>query len=220
MSLEGHISVSILSCNRLLRETIARILTYKRNFNVVAVEPPGLTPGGIELARTPDVWVSDSLYDFAKQLLPYLHERKEKSVACVLIAMPDDAKQFLTAVSYGVLGYVLQEASPIDVIAAIRAVARGEAVCPPHLARVLFDFVASQKSELQNGRATKQFRLTRREQQLVPLVGRGLTNKEIATHLNVSEQTIKTHIHRILRKTGVEDRFAISAACDAVQIGI
>jgi len=158
--LEGHISVSILSCNRLLRETIARILTYKRNFNVVAVEPPGLIPGGIELDRTPDVWVSDSLYDFAKRLLPYLRERKERSVACVLIAMPDDAKQFLTAVSYGVLGYVLQEASPIDVIAAIRAVARGEAVCPPHLARVLFDFVASQKSELQNGRATKPSRLT------------------------------------------------------------
>jgi len=220
VSLEGQISVSILSCNRLLRETIARILTYKRNFNVVAVEPPGLIPGGIELARTPDVWVSDSLYDFVKQLLPLLERKPEKSVACVLIAMPDDAKQFLTAVSYGVLGYVLQEASPIDVIAAIRAVARGEAVCPPHLARVLFDFVALQKSDFQNGRGTKQFRLTRREQQLVPLVARGLTNKEIATHLNVSEQTIKTHIHRILRKTGVEDRFAISAACDAVQIGI
>lgn len=219
--MDRNISVSILSCNRLLRETIARILTYKRNFDVVATEAPGLIPSGIGLAHAPDVWVSDSLHDFVKQLLPHqLQWKHERSVACVLIAMPDEAKHFLTAVRYGVLGYVLQEASPIDVIAAIRAVARGEAVCPPHLARVLFDFVASQKSDFQNDRARKQFRLTRREQQLIPLVGRGLTNKEIATHLNVSEQTVKSHIHRILRKTGVDDRFAISAACVADQIGI
>lgn len=134
--------------------------------------------------------------------------------------MQDDAKQFLEAVSHGVLGYVLQEASAPDVVAAIRGVARREAVCPACLTRVLFNYVASHRNVLQSTRVRKQFQLTRREQQLIPLVGRGLTNKEIAAELRVSEQTIKSHIHRILRKMDVEDRFAITAACQTDQIGL
>ena len=51
--------------------------------------------------------------------------------------------------------------------------------------------------------------LTRREQQLMPLIGRGLTNKEIAAHFSLSERTIKNHIHRILRKVGASDRLGL-----------
>ena len=54
--------------------------------------------------------------------------------------------------------------------------------------------------------------LTRREQQLIPLIGQGLSNKEIANHLSLSEQTIKNHIHRILRKVGVSDRLSVLEA--------
>jgi DNA-binding NarL/FixJ family response regulator len=49
-------------------------------------------------------------------------------------------------------------------------------------------------------------RLTRRQQELVPMIARGLSNKEIASHLNLSEQTVKNHIHRILRRIGANDR--------------
>jgi DNA-binding NarL/FixJ family response regulator len=55
--------------------------------------------------------------------------------------------------------------------------------------------------------------LTNREQQLVPMIGRGMTNKEIAAQLSLSEQTVKNHVHRILRKTGVEDRLSVFEAC-------
>jgi DNA-binding NarL/FixJ family response regulator len=54
-----------------------------------------------------------------------------------------------------------------------------------------------------------QWGLTRREQQLIPLIGRGMTNKEIATQLSLSEQTVKNHVHRILRKVGAEDRLGV-----------
>ena len=53
-------------------------------------------------------------------------------------------------------------------------------------------------------------RQTRRQQELVPMIARGLTNKEIASHLNLSEQTIKNHIHRILRRVGANDRFEVA----------
>jgi len=51
--------------------------------------------------------------------------------------------------------------------------------------------------------------LTRRQQQLVPLIAQGLTNKEIALQLNLSEQTVKNHVHRMLQKVGAEDRLSV-----------
>jgi two-component system, NarL family, response regulator DevR len=55
--------------------------------------------------------------------------------------------------------------------------------------------------------------LSRREQQLAQMIGRGLTNKEIASELNLSEQTVKNHIHRMLRKVGVSDRLSVAELC-------
>jgi DNA-binding NarL/FixJ family response regulator len=217
-AVEAKIPVSILSSNRLLRESIARILIHTREFEVIATEPANYPSRPDSSNVVPDVWVSDSLQCFIDSVFPHRTEHKNgKAAACVLVAMQDDARHFLKAVRRGVLGYVLQEASAEDVIGAVRGVARGEAVCPAFLTRVLFDYVASRTSDVQI-RARTQFRLTRREQQLVPLVGRGLTNKEIAAELSVSEQTIKSHIHRILRKVGVEDRSAILDACEGEQL--
>jgi two-component system, NarL family, response regulator DegU len=212
---EGKIRVFIVSSNRLLRESIAHVLANKKDFEVLAAESPVSSTAASLPAVTPDVWVSDSLQCLVEHM-PHRTERNDgQPTGCVLVAMQDNPKHFLTAVSWGVQGYVLQEASAIEIVAAVRAVANGQPVCPARLARVLFDYVASQGRTLQN-RARKQFKLTRREQQLIPLVDRGLTNKEIAAELSVSEQTVKSHIHRMLRKMGVEDRFAISAACNNI----
>ena len=54
-----------------------------------------------------------------------------------------------------------------------------------------------------------EFGLTRRQQQIVPLIARGLTNKEIASHLNLSEQTVKNHIHGLMRRVGADDRLQV-----------
>jgi len=92
-------------------------------------------------------------------------------------------------------------------------VTEGEAVCPPSLCLDLFDYVCQQSRLLPNFRVKQQLGLTRREQQLVEMIGRGLTNKEIAQQLNVAEQTIKNHVHRMLRKVGVNDRLAVVDLC-------
>jgi DNA-binding NarL/FixJ family response regulator len=135
------------------------------------------------------------------------------SVKPVLIAMADDRSSFLTAIRRGARGYVLQNASAVDVVSAVRAVAEGNAVFPPHYTEFLFDYVATQTAELPNSQKHAQWGLTQREQQLIPLIGRGLSNKEIANHLNLSEQTVKNHVHRILRKVGVSDRLSIYEVC-------
>jgi len=131
----------------------------------------------------------------------------------LVIGMEADERIFLETVRRGVSGYLLKDASAVDIVDAVRMVARGEVVCPPSLCRILFRFVSRQVLPLPNHRVRDQIGLTRREQQLLPLIARGLTNKEIASNLNLSEQTVKNHIHHILSKVGAEDRLGVMEVC-------
>ena len=124
----------------------------------------------------------------------------------LMFGMDSDPEKFLITVRRGVSGYVLKDASAIEVADAIRRVAAGEAVCPASLCRTLFDQVASSGAWQPGIQVRKNLGLTRREQQLVQLVSEGLTNKEIAVRLYLSEQTVKNHIQRMLRKAGASDR--------------
>jgi len=96
---------------------------------------------------------------------------------------------------------------------AVRSAADSRAICPPELCQALFDYVAHQRASLPSFFIKQQFGLTRREQQLVEMISRGFTNKEIAVDLGLSEQTVKNHIHRVLRKFGVRDRLAAVEVC-------
>lgn len=210
------VRVCILSDNRLFRESLGRILSKRGDLEITTSS--GISEVALrETARSSvDVVVLDSL-DFSILRAAFLETHRDSCypLKILLVAMEEDEQLFLQAVRAGALGFVLKDASALDVVAAVRSVACGEAVCPARFCKSLFEFVAKQSVELQKGCAKLQLGLTRREQQLVPMIGRGLTNKEIAKELNLSEQTIKNHVHRILHKVGVENRLAIGAAVDA-----
>src|SRR5207245_586093 len=124
----------------------------------------------------------------------------------VLIGMEPDEELFMAAVRSGVMGYLLKDASASDLVAAVRAVYGGEAVCPPQLCSALFRFVAHMIEEIPVKRSAPRPDLTMRQQQLMALVARGLTNKEIASQLNLSEFTVRNHIHRILKQVDAGSR--------------
>lgn len=219
--MEKRLTIFVTCSNRLLRESIARILQKKSDFDVVAARPFGPSTFEEIVQSGADVVVLDSLqFVLDQSLCSQATGGVRRPFKCVLIAMEGDQKQFLAAVRAGALGYVLQDASAEDVVAAIRGVDQGEAACPPQMTRLLFDFVASRPTDSPNGRMRARLGLTRREQQLVPLIGDGLTNKEIAARLNLSEQTVKNHIHRILRKVGVEDRLHVFEAFQSQALGL
>jgi DNA-binding NarL/FixJ family response regulator len=98
------------------------------------------------------------------------------AMGLVLIDMQDDEEQFLEAVRSGVSGYLLSNASASDIISAVLAVARGEAVCPPRLRLALFRCVAQSASRKlgQIGRGSMQ-NLTILQQQIISLVAKSLT---------------------------------------------
>jgi len=202
---EFQTRVLIVCCNRLLRESIARIVNKRKDFEAVVSQTASQALQEEIAESRRGVVVCDSIQPVAEAGLCQQPSR----IKLVLVAMDDNPETFIAAVRQGALGYVLREASAAEVSSAIRAVAAGEAVCPAKFTRLLFEAVAGQPSEPPANADPERPRLTRREQELVPLIGRGLTNKEIASLLNVSEQTVKSHVHRLLRKMRAEDRHSV-----------
>jgi DNA-binding NarL/FixJ family response regulator len=131
----------------------------------------------------------------------------------VMIGMERHEQKFLQAIREGALGYLLRDASSLEIVSAIRAVAGGEAVCPPELSLSVFRYIARQGQQVPNFYVKVALGLTGREQQLMTMIGRGLTNKEIARQLQLAEQTVRNHVHRMLRKVGADNRLAAVEVC-------
>jgi DNA-binding NarL/FixJ family response regulator len=142
-----------------------------------------------------------------------------RQIKFVLFAMKEDPECFLQAVRLGACGYLLNEASSTEIIAAVQGVGQGEAICPPKLCMSLFDylskrfFLTSEKAEMLTRPAND---LTCRQRQLMALVAKGMTNKEIASSLRLSEFTVKNHIRRIMAHLQADSRHA---AVDAIRTG-
>lgn len=199
------IRVFLLIENRLLREALVRLFRKRSDLTVVGQS------GQVD-STTQDILDSDCdvlvIASFNANWLPAnftLESMSQLGLKIVLIGMDANEDQFLATVRAGVTGYLLKDASASDVVAAVRSVVRGDAVCPPQLCHTLFRFVAQVAKEVPAQNALKPD-LTLRQQQLVALVAKGLTNKEIAAHLNLSEYTVRNHIHRILKQVDAESR--------------
>lgn len=207
-------TVFLLAQNRLLREALAKILDKKNDLKVAAAD--AFSPEAIDDIATsqPSVLLMDSLtsefpyLDFVRQVRGCAQETK-----IVLIGMDAEEQPFLQAVREGVVGYLLKDASALEVVAAVRNVAHGEAVCPPKLCTALFQYMARQGCHVPSSQVKRNLGLTSREQQLILLIGRGLTNKEIAQQLQLAEQTVRNHVHRVLRKVGANDRLSAVEVC-------
>jgi two-component system response regulator DevR len=204
---KSAVCVFLLAENRLLLDVFVRLLARKNDIEVVGASP--FTRKAIlqVVAANPDVLLCDSLASALSGddlLLELKHNLPNAKI--LLFGMDCDPEKFLIAVERGVTGYVLKDASASEVANAIRAVAQGQATCPATLCRVLFDHIANSASWQPGIQVRQNLGLTRREQQLVQLVSEGLTNKEIGSRLYLSEQTVKNHIRRMLRKAGAADR--------------
>ncbi len=207
------IDVFLLAGNRLFREALAKMLRTKTDVNVIGSEPCSASMiAQVERCNCDVILIDPVTGEYCDIEMVQNIARAAPSARLILVDMVEDEAIFLKAVRAGVAGFLLQHASAVDVVDAIRAVCQGEAVCPPRLCMSLFKHMARSGDGLARGKAADpgriRARLTRREQQLVPLIGQGLTNKEIATQLNLSEQTVKNHIHRILQRIGAMNRFA------------
>ena len=130
----------------------------------------------------------------------------------VLTSYADDEKIF-PAVRAGALSYLLKDVSAEDLAKAIHAAARGEATLHSHVAARLVSEVSGG-----NRRASGVDTLTEREMEVLTLIARGMSNREIAQSLVVTEKTVKSHVSNILSKLHLADR--TQAAIYALRQGI
>lgn len=206
--------VFLLAENRLLRETLVRILSKKSDLAVVGAVPFAPTVLDQLVSSKAEVVLLDSpSLAFHGPCLVTSVRRILRTAKFVMIGMERDETTFLCAVRNGVMGYVLKDASASEIVTVIRAVGSGEATCPSCFSRVIFQCAAQQLAATPEVTVFQPHGLSGREQQLVGLVRLGLTNKEIAARLNLSERTIKNHFYRIFRKLGVHDRMAMIDRC-------
>lgn len=207
------VKVSILSNNRLFRESLARTFAKKADLGVVDAAP--IAPDTVRAALNSgsEILVLDSV-GLLRENREALQSRAPGRCApkVLLVAMDEEEELFIEAVRNGASGFIGKEASAMELVSAVRSVAMGNAVCPPNLCKYLFKLV-QQRAAVPRYAMAVHLGLTRREQQLMPLIDRGLTNKEIASHFNLSEKTVKNHIHRLLRKAGAGNRMTLSAVC-------
>jgi len=219
VSVLAKVKVLIVSENRLLRDTLAHIVEQEQDLAVVGLARLCREAFEAIANMRPDVL----LLNPSMPAMPDLDDlqrirRRIPQLRIVAFGMEESEEAFLGAVRAGVVGYVLKDAYSSDVIDAVRAAARGEAVCPPRLCLCLFAHFAKEPTGMPKLRLRTHVPLTRREQELLPMIVQGLTNKEIAAQLNISQQTVKNHVHRILRKAGSTNRLAVQEQCRAPEL--
>ena len=202
----SYIRVFLMMENRLLREALIRLFRKRSDLVVVGHDGPADTTTSQVLETQFDVLLIDSFQTAWPAAKTARKTEGQPAYKAVLIGMEPDEELFMAAVRSGVMGYLLKDASASELVAAVRAVYRGEAVCPPRLCSTLFRFVAHMIEETPVKRSGPRPDLTIRQQQLMVLVAKGFTNKEIASRLNLSEFTVRNHIHNILKQVDASSR--------------
>jgi len=214
-------AVFLLAEHRLLREALLRVLSKKDDIQVVGAGSYGPETITDILATRANVVVLDSVSSVLSEPRVLRELRQlNSSIKVVMVGMEAEESTFLRVVQAGAVGYILKDASALEVARTIRAVAAGEGVCPGSLSGALFQWVTQHKPAIPSLYLKTSLGLSRREQQLVGLIQQGLTNKEMASQLNLSEQTVKNHVHRILRKVGAPDRLSIVEVCRNVGLNV
>jgi DNA-binding NarL/FixJ family response regulator len=201
------ISVIIISDNRFSRESLGELIKKKRDLRLLSAAE--FSPSMVErtVKSDPDVVIlTPSWHDVEFQATRVIHDAAPRA-KIMMIGMEDNRDTFLKSVRAGAVGYLLKQASAEQIITAVSELAKDTFLCPDHMVRALFDFTATNSSRTTNStNGNGGSELTRRENQLISILAQGLTNKEIAAQLNLSEHTVKNHVHSILRKTGARTR--------------
>lgn len=202
------IRVFVLASVRLYREGLQQCLAGQPAIDVTgsAAEPAHALPA--LLAQPPDVLLldlgADASLSFARQLRTAVPETK-----IIGLAVSETAANVIACAESGMSGYLTADATLPDLVATIERAYRGETACPPHLTAILFKQLAI-RATVSGPYLTESARLTARETEIVELIIRRLSNKEIARALCISLSTVKNHVHNVLRKLHAERRSDIA----------
>jgi DNA-binding NarL/FixJ family response regulator len=209
------IRVLIVDDHAVVREGLRSFLELQDGLEVVGEAGDG--GEGVDAAERlrPDVILMDLVMPNVDgvEAMRRVRERVPAARVIVLTSFLDD-ERLLPAIRAGAAGYLLKNAQPQELARAIRAAHGGEALIDPAVAARLVDAIAG------GGEPDARYdQLTRREREVLELIGRGLSNKRIAQELGAAEKTVKNHVSRVLAKLGVADRTQAALYAERLRAG-
>ena len=196
------ITVLLVDDHLVVRSGLRALLGTQPDFDVVAEA----ASGSEALERVQEVSPAVVIMDLAMgagmdgiEAIRKIRERNKRQAILVFTTYDSDA-DIVRAVDAGAMGYLLKDAAPEEIFAAIRGAVQGRSVMSPPVASRLFQQLR-----------TPDAVLTPREAELLSLLTEGLSNRELGQRLFISEATVKTHLAHIYAKLGVETRAAAIA---------
>jgi two-component system, NarL family, nitrate/nitrite response regulator NarL len=208
MNIRGRtLSVLIADDHPLVLQGLVEILGSYLDIKVVAKCPDGYSAMKAIQAFSPDVAVLDMAMPGLSGLdVLSAMTASQKTTRFVLLTASASDKQVVTALARGATGILHKDGAFEDIVHCVREAAEGRR----WLSSTISAMIERHGRSAQSPKNAKG-RLTAREQELVLLVARGLSNKEIARELRLSEGTVKIHLHKTFQKLGVTNRTALAA---------
>lgn len=192
--------------NALARQAVSSLIGRADDFELVGEAADGLE--ALKLARElrPDLILMDiNMPGYDGLLATRLIKRELPQVTIVILTVSDDASDLFEALKSGAQGYLLKSLNPDDWIEYLRGLSGGDRPVSRELAkRILAEFTSMASPP------EPDLKLTDREHEVLRLVAQAMTNKQIATALYISEQTVKNHLKNIMQKLQLKSRVELA----------
>ena len=213
---EGMIKILIADDHLIIRQGLRLILETEDDFELVGEASDGAEALSLCQKFRPDVVLMDLRMPTMDGLTAIEKLRLEHpEIAVVILTTFNEDELMLRGLQAGARGYLLKDTDRTTLFNTIRAAARGETLLKPEMMARVLSMATDHASD---EKLSEPIHLTERELEVLSAVARGDRSKEIASHLGISERTVKAHLARIYSKLGVDSRAAAIAV--AAQMGL
>ncbi len=205
------IRLLLIEDNRLLRDGILKILKPHKDIVIIAASGEGKDT----LVKIKQLKPNVILLDLGLRSLNSLHvvgivKKDFPGAKIIIMDLAPVQSDILQYVKAGANGFILKDASLDDFLVTIRTVADGSTVLPPLLVDSLFSQIVDHALREGSSKLKEAVKMTKREREVIGLLGDGLSNKEIAQKTHISTYTVKSHIHNIMEKLALHTRLEIA----------